>query len=288
LINQKNADIFLILVAFSWGSTFVVVQNAIKDIAVFDFLAIRFFLAFVIMFALFYKKIEFDSTTIKYAAILGLFNFLAYATQTIALNFTSSAVIGFITGLNVVFVPIIAYFFFKKELSIYSIIAVVLSALGVYFLTNSAELSFGLGEFLTLLCAIFVALHINYTDKLAKSKNIFTLVTFQFLAIAILSFIASFFEPPKRFTLSKNVILAIFVTTIFATVFAFLVQTYAQKFTTATKTAIIFTLEPFIAALFGYFNNEPLGINQFIGFILIISAMLISELGEKVFEAIKK
>ena len=283
MINRKNADIFLIFVAISWGGTFILVQNAIKDLPTFSFLAIRFFLATAIMFALFYKKIELNKSAIKYASILGVFNFIAFATQTIALNYTSSAIVAFITGLNVVFVPILAFLLFKKIASIYSIIAVLISAIGVYFLTMSGSLSVGIGEFLTLICAVFVALHINYTDILAKKENIYTLVTFQFLTISILSFIFAIFEDKSRFVFSYNVVLAIVITSVFATVFAFLVQTAAQKYTTATKTAIIFTLEPLTAAIFSYFWGEPLSYAQIFGSFLIIVAMLISELRDKIF-----
>ena len=283
MINRKNADIFLIFVAISWGGTFILVQNAIKDLPTFSFLAIRFFLATAIMFALFYKKIELNKSAIKYASLLGVFNFIAFATQTIALNYTSSAIVAFITGLNVVFVPLLAFLLFKKIASIYSIIAVLISAIGVYFLTMSGSLSVGIGEFLTLICAVFVALHINYTDILAKKENIYTLVTFQFLTISILSFIFAIFEDKSRFVFSYNVVLAIVITSVFATVFAFLVQTTAQKYTTATKTAIIFTLEPLTAAIFSYFWGEPLSYAQIFGAFLIIVAMLISELRDKIF-----
>lgn len=279
-IDRKNADILLIFVAISWGSTFVLVQNAIKDIPVFTFLAVRFFLAFLISFAMFRNKMEFNLPTILAASLLGIFNFVAYATQTYALNYTSSAVVGFITGLNVVLVPIVAYFIFKKGISIYSIIAVAISTIGVYYLTNCNGIGeLGVGELLTLVCALFVALHINYTDVVAKSKNIFTLAVFQFLTVAILSSVFSLFEEKSSYTVSNSVILALIVTTLFATIFAFVVQTYAQKYTTATKAAIIFTLEPVVAALFGYFNNEPLGVNQLIGFVLIIFAIIVSEFG---------
>ena len=121
---------------------------------------------------------------------MGLFNFLAYSTQTYALYYTDSSIVAFITGLNVVLVPIIAFFIFKKRISIFSVIGVILAATGIYFLTLNNNLNgIGLGEILTFICAVFVALHINYTDIFSKKYNIYTLVTFQFLTISIFSLI---------------------------------------------------------------------------------------------------
>jgi len=254
------------------------VQNAIKDLPAFSFLAIRFFLASLIMFILFFKKIELNKKALEYAILLGIFNFIAYSTQTFALYYTSSSIVAFITGLNVVFVPLIAYFLFKKRVSFYSLSAVAISIIGVYFLTMSGSLSIGVGEALTLVCAIFVALHINYTDIFAKKENIYTLVTIQFLTVSFLSAIFAIFEDKSNFVISFNVVSAIVITTLFATIFAFLVQTAAQQYTTATKTAIIFTLEPLVAAILGYFFGESLSYKQIFGAFLIIVAMLISEL----------
>ena len=281
---QKYADFLLLLVAISWGSTFVLVQNAIKDIPTFTFLAIRFFFAFLFMFIIFFKKITFDINSLKASVLLGLFNFLAYSTQTYALYYTASSIVAFITGLNVVLVPIIAFFIFKKRISVFSVIGVILAATGIYFLTLNNNLNgIGLGEILTFICAVFVALHINYTDIFSKKYNIYTLVTFQFLTISIFSLIFIPFEK-NSVSFSINVISALIITIFFATIFAFLVQTYAQKFTTPTKTAVIFAMEPVSAAIFGYFNHEILTKRQILGAIFVVTAMIVAEAGGYIFK----
>jgi drug/metabolite transporter (DMT)-like permease len=277
------ADLLLLLVAIFWGVTFKLVQNAISDIPVFIFLFLRFFLAFLLMFIIFFKKISFDKNALKAALILGIFNFLVFSFQTFGLLYAPSSVVAFITGLYVILTPVVAFFLFKKRVSVYAIIGVFLAFFGIYLLTGANIGGFGKGEILTLISTLFVALHINYTDIYSKKYNLYTLVTFQFLAVAILSLLFTPFEK-GNITISKEVITALIVTVIFATVFAYFIQTYAQKFTTPTKTAIIFAMEPVSAAIFGYFYGEHLSLVQIIGAALVIAAMIIAETGDKMFK----
>jgi drug/metabolite transporter (DMT)-like permease len=280
-------DLLLLLVAISWGATFVLVQKAIVDIPVFIFLSLRFFLAFLFMFIIFFKKLEYNIASIKAAIILGIINFLVFSFQTFGLLYTSSSIVAFITGLYVILTPVTAFLFFKKSISKYAIIGTILATIGLYYLTLSDNLTFGAGEFLTFLCAVFVAFHINFTDIYSKKYNVFTLVTFQFLTIALLSIIFIPFEK-GNIKFSKEVITALTVTVLFATVFAYFVQTYAQKFTSSTKTAVIFAMEPVSAAILGYCYGEQLTAKQLFGAFLVVTAMIVTETGEVAFKKMKE
>ncbi|GAB6074637.1 DMT family transporter [Nautilia lithotrophica] len=281
------ADFLLLLVAIFWGVTFKLVQNAIADIPVFMFLFLRFFGAFLLMFIIFYKKISFDKDSLKAAFILGIFNFLVFSFQTFGLLYSPSSIVAFITGLYVILTPIVAFFIFKKHISVFAIIGVILAFLGIYLLTGADIGGFGKGEILTLISTVFVAFHINYTDIYSKKYNLYTLVTFQFFAVGILSLLFVPFEKGHT-TFSTDVLIALIVTILFATIFAYFIQTYAQKFTTPTKTAIIFAMEPVSAAIFGYFYGEHLSIIQILGAVLVIIAMLIAEIGDLLFKKIFK
>jgi len=280
LIN--SADFLLLLVAVFWGVTFKFVQNAVADIPVFVFLFLRFFLAFLLMFILFFKKISFDKNSLKAAFVLGVFNFLVFSFQTFGLLYSPSSIVAFITGVYVILTPIVAFFIFKKKISLYAIIGVFLAFLGIYLLTGADINGFGKGEIYTFIATVFVALHINYTDIYSKKHNLYTLVTFQFLTVGLLSLLFVPFES-GNINFSKDVIIALIVTVVFATVFAYFIQTYAQKFTTPTKTAIIFAMEPVSAAIFGYFYGEHLSVVQIIGAFLVILAMLVAEIGDLLF-----
>ena len=271
------ADILLLTVAIFWGVTFKLVQNAISDIPVFMFLFLRFFLAFLLMFIIFYKKINFNKKALKAAVILGMFNFLVFSFQTFGLLYSPSSVVAFITGLYVILTPIIASFLFGKKISLNAKIGTFLAFLGIYLLTGANIDNFSKGEIYTFISTIFVALHINYTDIYSKKYNLYTLVSFQFLTVALLSLLFVPFEKTE-ITFTKDVFLALVVTVLFATVFAYFVQTYAQKFTTPTKTAVIFAMEPVSAAVFGYFYNESLNFYQILGAFLILTAMIVTEI----------
>jgi len=281
------ADFLLLLVAIFWGVTFKLVQNALADIPVFMFLFIRFFLSFLLMFIIFYKKIDFNKKDIVAAFLLGFLNFMVFSFQTFGLVYSPSSVVAFITGLYVILTPLVAFLIFKKKITIYSFAATFIAFFGIYLLTGANISNFGKGEILTLISAFFVAMHINYTDIFSKKYNLYTLVTFQFLAVSILSIIFTPFEK-ELITFNFNVILALIITVLFATVFAYFIQTYAQKFTTPTKTAIIFAMEPVSAAVFAYFYGEHLNFIQIIGAFFVIIAMILSETGDKLILFIKK
>ena len=284
-IYEYRADLLLLTVAIAWGVTFLMVQEAINSTPVFSFLFFRFALASILMFFIAYKYLNKITTkTILYGVMLGSFLFSAFATQTFGLSYTKSSVVAFITGLNVVCVPFLAYFIFQDKVRKNVFIASLVAVIGLYLLTMSGALSIGTGELLTLICAFLFALHIIFTGKYSKEVNVYLLVLFQLITVSILSLLFSLGFDNHTFSIDYNYAFfkAVIVTAVFATVYAFLVQTYMQQFTTATKTAIIFTMEPVSAALFAYITvSEILTITQIWGAVLIILATLIAEINLK-------
>ena len=281
-LYEFRADLLLLTVAIAWGVTFLMVQDAISTTPVYAFLFFRFALASILMFIISYRFLnELNKKTILYGVILGIFLFSAFATQTFGLMYTKSSIVAFITGLNVICVPFLTYLFFKDKIKSNVLIATFIAVIGLYLLTMSGTLEFEKGEFLTLVCAILFALQIIFTGKFSNQVNVFLLVLFQLITVSILALIFSLSLDSVTFNIPYNYAFfkAVIITAIFATVYAFLIQTYMQQFTTATKTAIIFTMEPVSAAIFAYFTaNEVLTIVQFIGAVLIILATLIAEL----------
>jgi drug/metabolite transporter (DMT)-like permease len=282
-IKELGADFLLLMVAVAWGSTFVVVQTAVDETPVYTFLFWRFFLAAFLMALISYKQLALlNKEVLKAGVLLGTFMFLGYAFQTFALTYTYSSTVGFITGLSVIIVPFGSYLIFKHKASPFSLSGAIIAAIGLYFLTLNSEIGFSWGEFYAFICAIMFALHIVCTGHLSRKHNVYLLVTLQFLTVALCSLIGGLFSegsivPP---VLDQTFINAVAITVIFATIFAFWVQTAMQRFTTAAKTAIIFTMEPVSAGIFGYlFANEILSFSQLCGAGLILSGMLIAEVG---------
>ena len=279
---ELRADFLLLTVAIAWGVTFLMVQDAIETVPVYAFLFWRFGIATILMAIIAYKSYHrLNKETIIYGIILGIFLFSGFATQTFGLTYTKSSIIAFLTGLNVIIVPFLAFVIFKQHVRKMVFVGSILAAIGLYLLTMSGGLSFGLGEILGLICAAFFALQIVFTDIYSKKVDVFMLVLFQFLTVTILSLLFSLSVDNVTFNLDFDYtfIKAVVVTSIFATVYAFLIQTYMQQFTTPTKTAIIFAMEPVSAGVFGYFiGNELLNSTQIIGAIIILFAVLIAEI----------
>ena len=280
-LYELRADLLLLTVAIAWGVTFLMVQDAINSTPVYAFLFFRFGIASILMFFIAYKYLnQINKRTIFYGVILGTFLFSAFATQTFGLLYTKSSIVAFITGLNVIFVPFLAYLVFKDHISKKVFIAAIVAVIGLYSLTMSGTLTVGIGEFLTLICAFLFALQIIYTGKFSKEVNVFLLVLFQLITVTILSLIFSLSLDDVTFNLSYDYAFfkAVLITAIFATVYAFLIQTYMQQFTTASKTAIIFAMEPVSAAIFAYFMiSETLTSIQLSGAVLIVLATIIAE-----------
>ncbi len=175
--------------------------------------------------------------------------------------------------------PIVAYFYLKSKIDAGSIIGVVLATIGLVLLTYKGNWNINIGDFLTFICAIAFAVHINMIAKHSPDINSELLTFIQLSVVAILSGIMTLITSSIPDHFPSETIEAIVITALFSTVFAIWAQTKMQKYTTPTKTGIIFTMEPLFAAFFAYIiGGEVILLSGYIGGILIVSGMLLSEL----------
>ena len=285
-----SADLLLLFVAFIWGATFVLVQNAIEILPPFTFNAVRFLLAgipLLIILLILRKKqgnAPVDKKVIIPGIVLGIWLFFGYGLQTLGLVYTTTSKAGFITGLSVVLVPIICFLWFKEKIHKQAIIGVSIATIGLYFLTMFDYLAFNIGDFFVLLCAVSFAVHIVLTGKFTKVYTAITLTTVQIFTVAILSMISSvIFEQPWLLSttdlLRMEVVLALLICAFLATTVAFFIQTHVQKFTSPTRVALIFAMEPVFAAITGYlWANERLSTFAIVGCFFIFVGMLLAEI----------
>ena len=276
-----QAEIYLLIIVIIWGSTFAIIKGILNLMPPYAFLAYRFLLATLILVLIFWKKIkEINKTILRKGSLIGIFLFLGYTFQTVGLKYTTATKAGFITGLSVVLVPIISFFFIKEKISRNSVIGVILAFIGLWFLNYSSSFSFNFGDFLVLLCAISFALHIISVGLYTKKMDYVLLVIVQLATVFVLSLLmALIFERPAiHLSYPSNVWWAIVLTAVFATALAFYMQNRFQKYSTATKTAIIFSGEPIFAAVFAYLLlGEKVGLIAWAGGLLIIFGMIISQ-----------
>ena len=272
---MKLSDTALLVVAFVWGLTFVMVKESLSFISPFKFLFFRFLLSFIFLLVISAKKLRNLNTNImKYGMIIGIFLFCGYGFQTVGLQYTTPANAGFITGLSVVMVPFLEVIILRKKPGSYSFVGVLCAAVGLFFLSFE-KLQMNYGDFLILLCAFSFALHIVMVGKYAPLHDPVLLTVIQIGMVAFLSFFLSIHQES---VINTVVLEALLVTSIFATVMAFLVQNMAQRHTPPTRTAVIFAMEPVFAALCSFILiHEVFTLRKIAGCLLILVGMIIAE-----------
>ncbi len=267
--------LLLIGVTAVWGWTFVVVRDAIAHYGVLPFLAVRFALAACTLTPLYAQKVT--RRALLVGGGIGVVLALAYFFQTAGLLFTTPTNSGLITGLFVVFAPLADRVLFGVRSSRQVIVAVFLSLFGMILLAGGGPEGVNPGDFLTLLCAAALGVHIALLSRYAAGHDAGGLTLAQILAMTILfAALWPFFEPVRL--PPTGVWIPLLVTGIVASAAAFYVQTTVQQHLSAARTAIILTMEPVFAAFFGYWlAGDRLSALQVAGAALILSALFVGE-----------
>ena len=267
--------LLLIGVTAVWGWTFVVVQDAIALYGVLPFLAVRFTLAAAALAPLYALKVT--RRALLVGGGIGVVLALAYFFQTTGLLFTTPTNSGLITGLFVVFAPLADRVLFGVKSSWQVGVAVFLSLFGMALLAGGGPEDVNPGDFLTLLCAAALGVHIALLSRYAAGHDAGGLTLAQILAMTILfTALWPFFEPIEF--PPAGVWISLLVTGLVASAAAFYVQTTVQQHIPAARTAIILTMEPVFAAFFGYWlAGDRLSALQVAGAVLILSALFVGE-----------
>lgn len=287
-MNRYRAAILLLTTTFFWGVTFTVVKQAVESVDVFVFLAQRFILAFALILPIgIYKGEKLDGATVLKGVVMGVFLFGAYAFQTVALVYTTASNAGFLTGLNVVMVPIFAALVLKQRLSASVKFAVVLSVAGLLLLCGNGSWDLNKGDLLAALCAVCVSLHLICTGEFVQRSDFYWLTVVQLGIVALLSHAGALVRGEEVFVWYPRLLVPLLICSIVATVFAFLVQTSMQRYISHTNTALIFCTEPVFAALYAWLVlNESLGVYGYVGALCILGGMIISILPDKQFRPV--
>lgn len=267
--------LLLVAVTVVWGWTFVVVQDAIALYGVIPFLAARFAIAGVALTPVYAMKLTRRSLLV--GGGIGVVLAAGYLFQTLGLLFTTPTNSGMITGLFVVFAPLADRILFGANLARQVLLAVVLSLVGMVLLAGGGPEGANWGDLLTVLCALALGLHIALLSRYAASYHAGALTLAQILAMALLFVVVWPLSGPVALP-EPEVWVALLVTGLLASAGAFLVQTTVQQHIPAARTAIIMTMEPVFAALFGYWlAGDRLVAVQIVGALLILSALVVGE-----------
>lgn len=270
--------ILLVLVTAAWGSTFLLVKDVTKSMPVMSFLALRFWIASGVLVILRPRCItRMSRRTMIHGSLLGLALAGGYILQTLGLRYTSAALSGFLTGLCVLFTPILAWPILHQRSQPSTIVAIAIATVGLGVLSLNG-IAFGLGETLSIACAVCYALQIVGLGAWSTGEDIYALALFQLVTVAICCTIGTV---PHLLVLPHGGLawFAVISTAVIATSVAFVVQAWAQSFISPTRAAIIFTLEPVFAGLVAWFGGEHLSSAVVAGGALVVFAMVIAERG---------
>lgn len=278
--RERVAEVALVGVASVWGLTFVMVQDAIEILPTMAFLAYRFIPAALLVALIFRRRLaRLPAEGWRAGAAMGVFLAAGYIFQTLGLEETTASNAGFITGLFVVFTPLLGALFLRERLTPLGWAAAGASTLGLYLLSGAGSDLDLRGDGLVLLCAIAFAAHILLTSRAVKHYDVGALLVVQLGVVGLLCLViaapAGQLEVPRGTT----VLSALLVTSLVASALGFFIQTFAQRHAPPARTALILASEPAFAGLFGYLlADERLTAVSWLGAMLIMTAILAVEL----------
>lgn len=276
--TTRLATLALVAVTAIWGSTFFLVRDLVQTMAVADFLSVRFVLAALAMLALFWKPLcRLPRRQWMQGLALGTLYGVAQLLQTWGQVYALASVSGFITGMYVVFTPLLATVLLRQRMPPITWVAVLLATGGLALLALNG-LSINLGALLVLASALLYALHIVGLGQWSRPGDAFALSTVQMLAIAAVSLLATLPHGPAL-PPDRGAWIAVIYMALAAGAGAMLVQTWAQAHMPATRAAIVMTLEPVFAAGFAVaLGGESLTWRMLLGGALVLLAMFLVEL----------
>jgi drug/metabolite transporter (DMT)-like permease len=280
-LQLKLAPWALLTVSAAWGFSFIVMKDAIQRQSVNNFLFTRFTLAVIVMILIRPQVIKhFNKDLLQRGGLAGIFLGLGYIAQTLGLERTGAAITGFITGLYVVLTPVIASFVLKEKITKFIWLCIAVATFGLGLLSIRG-FSVGIGEMFVLASAFLFAAHIIALSKWSSGRDVYAMTVIQLTMCAILAGLASAIEgyslPPDT-----GVWGVVIFTAVFATAVAFIVQTWSQAHMSATKVAVILTMEVVFAAVFAIvLGGERLTIQTAIGGTFVVVAMYLIVLKEQ-------
>ena len=270
----------LLAVTVIWGGGFVASDMALETLTPFQIMAIRFLIAAVIMTLLGRKQIpSITKEEIRCGFWLGAALFGGFALQIIGLQYTTASKNAFLTATNVVLVPFIALVFYRKKVSGRSLIGAVMALAGAGILSLQKDFTLGLGDALTLLCAVCFALQIFLTGEYVGKIRPTVLNFLQMTTACVLSVIGMILAGDFGFHASGKSILAVLYLGVVSTTVTYLLQTVSQKYVDETRSAIILSLEAVFGTLFSVLIlHESITLRMVVGSALILSAVIVSQL----------
>jgi len=280
--STLRADLALAGAAFLFGSTFLVMQDAVEDVEPVPFIVSRFAIGALVLLPLALAQERPSRTIVRDGTAAGVALAAGYVLQTVGLQYTTSSVSAFLTYLLVVFVPLLSAVVLRRPPLPSTMAGVALAVGGLLALTAGAGaggIGIGRGELLTVGCAVAFAVHILVLGTVARRHDVTALNCTQFTVVAVLLFVPGLVVGGYGFP--AEVWWSALYLGVVVSAFAFALQVYGQRRVSPSRTALVLMLEPVFAAVLGWLDGERLGWLGAFGAGLILAGILVSELGPR-------
>lgn len=276
--RRRRWEFALILITALWGWSFVAIQAALGELSDSAFNAWRFLLAAAALLpVLLIRRVRLSRADVVHGGLAGLALYLAFLFQTRGLQFTSASNAAFITGLAVIFTPLILWLGFRVRPGPSQLLGALLATVGLALLTLKG-LGVRAGDLLVLVCAASFALHIVLLSRASKLADSVNIAFIQVLVVGLLSLLQSMLLRELALPRGSATIQATLLIGILGTALGFYVQTRAQVASSPNRIALIIVLEPVFGGLFGYLlAGDRLSPSNWAGAVLIIAGMLLAE-----------
>lgn len=276
--------ILIVLATIIWGYAFVGMKVAIASISPNWMVGIRFLLAGIILSAIVFRTIKqnFCKEFLLYSVMLGFIEFLAFSAQTVGLKFTTPGVNAFLTAAYCVITPFFAWMLFKKRPRIRNFVAAFIALIGIWLVSVSgdSELTIGIGEILSFVCAFFFAAHIVLMSKATKKYNAIALSASEFIFEGLFGIItgAIFESAPTLADFTPEFVGLLAFLVIFSTIICFGIQNISLSYVPPSQASLLLSLECVFGVIFSVLlYGEVVSLRMMIGFVLIFSGVIVSE-----------
>lgn len=279
--GSLKGKLMLLFVAVAWGSSMVVIKGSTDFLPAGALLACRFTIASIMLAIVYRKKLKLiDKDYIKAGIIIGICLFCAYFTQTIGVMLEMPGKSHFLSSAYCVFVPFIGWLVLKERPKLYHIVAAVLCAVGIIFVSVVGTLSISFGDSISILSSVFWASQIIAIAKWGKDKDPGIITLLQFVVCAVLAWVFTLTQESANFSqFNAESLFGIFYLGLICSGTCFLFQTIAQKTESPTSVSIILSFENLFGIVFGVvFFAETFTANKIVGLAMMFVAILIAEL----------
>lgn len=282
MIDSKKATLgrlAILATTLIWGTSFVILKSTLESVSTMYVLAIRFLGASVLMLLIGCRELKkLDKGYFIGGIGMGVFLFIAYMFQTYGLTYTTPGKNAFLTSTYCIITPFLYWLIMRRKPDRYNVIAAVICIVGMALISLEGDMSIGLGDGLTIICGLFFALHIIVTDHSVAGRSVVLLTMLQFATAGILSLCGALLFESAPTNVPVSAWLSILYLCIMCTAVCYILQTFGQKYTPASQSAVILTLESVFGAVISIaVGEENVTLKLIVGFVLTFFAVILSE-----------